>query len=90
MLRWLAMGTPAGLGGGGAAGFDFWPLVGFFGAILLLRYVVDVRVRVPVILGCLVVGTLFASVVNALGIAFGLAAAVGLAQFARLLRLSPH
>jgi hypothetical protein len=89
MLRILAMGSPTGLGGG-VSGWNYWPLLGFFGSLLLLRYVVDVRIRVPVVLACIVIGTLFAAAVDAWGIATGLAAAVAIALLARLLRLTPH
>jgi hypothetical protein len=85
----LALGVPLPLGGG-ASEWDYWPLVGAIGSLLLLRYVVDVRLRWPVVLGCLLLGTIFASAVDAWGIVVGLAAAVGLALFARLLRLAPH
>jgi len=37
-----------------------------------------------------VIGTLFAAAVDAWGIAAGCAAAVAIALFARLLRLTPH
>ena len=89
MLRLLAMGSPTGLGGG-VSGWNYWPLLGFFGSLLLLRYVVDVRIRVPVVIACIVIGTLFAAAVDAWGIAAGCAAAVAIALFARLLRLTPH
>ena len=76
--------------GGGSSEWDYWPLVGVIGSLLLIRYVVDVRLRWPVVVGCLLLGTIFASMVDAFGIVIGLAAAVGLALFARLLRLAPH
>lgn len=89
MLRAIALGSPTGLGGG-VSGWNYWPLVGFFGSLLLLRYVVDVHIRIPLIIACLVLGTLFAAAVDAWGVAAGCAAAVAIALFARLLRLTPH
>jgi hypothetical protein len=89
MLRSIAMGVPFPLGGGSSE-WDYWPLAGFVGSLLLLRYVVDVQLRWPLVIGCLLLGTIFGSMVDAWGIATGLAAALGLALFARLLRLAPH
>jgi hypothetical protein len=89
MFRTIALGAPTGLGGG-APGWNYWPLVGFFGSLLLLRYVVDVRIRAPLVIACFVIGSIFAAVVDAWGIAAGLAAAVALALLARLFRLTPH
>ncbi len=89
MLRFLAMGTPLPLGGP-SSGWDYWPAAGFIGSLLLLRYVVDVQLRWPLVVGCVLLGTIFASVVDAWGIATGLAFGVGVALFVRLFRLAPH
>ena len=85
----LAMGSPTGLGGG-VPGWNYWPILGFVGSLILLRYVVDLRIRVPVVIACIVIGTLFAAAVDAWGIAAAMAAAVAIALLARLLRLTPH
>ena len=90
MLRFIAMGVPLPLGGGAPSEWDYWPVAGFIGSLLLLRFVVDVRLRWPLVLGCLLLGTIFASVVDAWGIATGLGAGMGLALLARLARLSPY
>jgi hypothetical protein len=85
----LAMGVPLPLGGPSSA-WDYWPVAGFIGSLWLLRYVVDVRLRWPLVLSCLLLGTIFASVVDAWGISAGLASAMGIALLARLVRAAPH
>jgi hypothetical protein len=89
MLRFLAMGVPLPLGGPNSA-WDYWPVVGFIGCLLLLRYVVDVPLRWPLVLSSLLVGTIFASVVDAWGISTGLALGMGIALLVRLARAAPH
>jgi len=85
----VGMGVPLPLGGP-SSGWDYWPLAGFIGCLLLLRFVVEVRLRWPLVLTCLLLGTVFASMVDAWGIAVGLGAAMGLALLARLTRPAPH
>jgi len=65
-------------------------VAGFIGSLLLLRYVVDVRLRWPLVLACLLLGTIFASVVDAWGISTGLGLGMGIALLARLARPAPQ
>lgn len=88
MFGAVAMGSPFGLGGG-APGWDFWPLLGFVGCLLLLRFVLEVRISLPLALGCVILGSVFASVVNVWGVAIGFGGAMALAFAARLI-LSAH
>jgi hypothetical protein len=92
MLRLIAMGVPFPLGDPSSAstGWDFWPVAGFIGCLLLLRYVVEVRLQWPLVLACLLLGTILASVVNALGIPAGLGVAMAAAMMARLLLPALH
>lgn len=92
MLHLIAMGVPFPLGdpSSGATGWDFWPVAGFIGCLLLMRYVVEVRLHWPLVLACLILGTILASVVDAWGIPAGLGLAMAGAMVARLLRPAPH
>jgi hypothetical protein len=92
MLRVIALGVPFPLGnpGSGATGWDLWPAVGFIGCLLLLHYVVEVQLRWPLVLICIILGTILASVVNAWGTAAGLGLAMAGAMMARLLRPAFH
>lgn len=89
MLRLIATGVPLPLGGPPSS-WDYWPIAGFIGSLLLLRYVVEVRLNWPLVIGCLLLGTILASVVDTWGIAAGLGAALGLAVAARLTLPAPH
>jgi hypothetical protein len=84
----IAVGSPFGLGGQ-TPGWDFWPLLGIVGCLLLLRFVLEVRIGLPFVLGSVIVGSVFASVVNVWGVSIGLGAAMALAFAARLI-LSAH
>jgi hypothetical protein len=92
MLRLIAMGVPFPLGDPSSAtsGWDFWPVAGFIGCLMLLRYVVEVRLHWPLVLACLILGTILASVVDAWGIPAGLGMAMAGAMLARLLRPTLH
>jgi hypothetical protein len=84
----IAVGSPFGLGGH-TTGWDFWPLLGIVGCLLLLRFVLEVRLRLPFLLGSVILGSVFASVVDVWGVAIGLGAAIALALAARFI-LSAH
>ena len=88
MPAFIALGSPFGLGGH-TPGWDFWPLLGVVVCLLLLHFVLEVRIRLPFVLGSVILGSVFASVVNAWGVAIGLGAAMALALAARLI-LSAH
>lgn len=64
-------------------------MLGVAVCLLLLRFVLEVRIRPLFLLGSVILGSVFASVVNAWGVAIGLGAAMGLAFAARLI-LSAH
>lgn len=81
------MGSPLGLGGR-SPGWDFWPLVGILACLLLLRFVIEVRLRLPLVLGSVVLGSVFASVVNAYGVTVGFGTAIALAFAVRLIHVA--
>lgn len=84
----IAVGSRLGLGGN-SPGWDFWPLLGIVGCLLLVRFVIEVRIRIPFVLGSVISGSVFASVVNVWGVAAGLGLAIALAFVVRLI-LSGH
>ena len=75
--------------GGTTAGWDFWPLLGIVGCLLLVRFVIEVRIRLPFVLGSVIFGSVFASVVNVRGVAVASGVAISLAFAVRLI-LSAH
>ena len=84
----ISMGSPLGLSGR-SSGWDFWPLVGILACLVLLRFVIEVRLRIPLVLGSVILGSVFASVVNVCGVAAGLGTAIALAFAVRLI-LAAH